>query len=140
MKISDIAGCNNREKNFQSFTLEIEEFIVTLTVSKDDKTIQQLNEAKQKGNITLGGIYSAALHKVPPPGKTHLHVFAKNNQLFAINIDGSAHDDSHKIQIPNKVANAIKNQFPDFILPPNNYIESVERAINISVNMEILLG
>src|SRR5947209_1120940 len=80
--------------------------------------------------VPLGGQYSATLHGAhTTPGMKHIHVYAGNNQVFAMNIDGSAHDRSHGTRIPNKVAKALSQRFPDFKPPPNNIIESAPHWI-----------
>ena len=88
----------------------------------------------------LGGQYSAQLHNAHSEvGQKHLHVYAKNNQIFSMNIDGTAHDKSHRTRIPNKVANAINKYFPDFTLPPDNFIESASEEIKKLFSKDILL-
>jgi hypothetical protein len=99
---------------------------------------QALFEARHKGT-PLVGQYSAQLHKAHiSSGQDHLHVFAKQNQLFALNKDGTAHDRSHGAQIPNRVADAIRAQYPEFMLPPNRIIESA--PIFIEEAYQLLLG
>jgi hypothetical protein len=88
----------------------------------------QLLEARFHG-LPLVDTYSAQKHAAhASPGYEHLHVYSKQNHLFAMNRDGSAHDDSHGYRIPNRVAQAIRTRFPDFIIPSNNLIESFEAA------------
>jgi hypothetical protein len=92
--------------------------------------IAALFEARHKGN-PLVGQYSAQLHKPHiTGGQEHLHVYARQNQLFAINKDGTAHDRSHRAQIPNRVADAIRADYPDFKLPPDGVIEAAPVEIN----------
>ena len=89
-----------------------------------------ITEARAKGK-PIGGQYSAQLHGLRTPvGQPRLHVYARNNQLFALNIDGSAHDDSHRTLIPNTVADAIRQHFPAFNVPRDNYIENADAEIN----------
>jgi len=74
----------------------------------------------------LTGAYFYDKHKPhAPTGQYHLHVYLKNNEIFAINWDGSAHDQSHQTIIPGKVIKALKAMFPDLILPSNRIIECV---------------
>jgi hypothetical protein len=97
-----------------------------------------LFEARHRGT-PLGGQYSALLHKPHiPGGKTHLHVYAKQNQLFAINQDGTAHDRSHGARIPNRVADAIRKQYPQFALPVSTIIEAAPEPIEGAY--QLLLG
>lgn len=96
------------------------------------------DEAQHKGH-PLGGKYSAQLH--PPhggQGQQHIHVYARNNQLFALNIDGTAHDKSHGVQIPNKVAAAIRQHFPSFTIPANNLIEYANDDAEIAAIASLL--
>jgi hypothetical protein len=99
-----------------------------------------LTEAKHRG-LPLGGEYSAQLHKAHSPvGQDHIHVYAKNNQLFALNSDGSAHDASHGTHIPKRVAKAIEGKFPQIMLPANLYIESAPMDVSKAARLQLLLG
>lgn len=99
-----------------------------------------LQEARLKG-APLGGKYSAQLHRAhASEGQVHLHVYARNNQLFSINIDGTAHDQSHGAKIPNRVAKAIADNFPDFRLPPSRIIENAPDEITNWCREQLLLG
>ena len=55
----------------------------------------------------------------------HIHVFKKKNEIFAINFDGTAHDDWHQTPIPKKVAKKLESLFDDITIPDNNFIKSV---------------
>lgn len=104
----------------------------------DSEELQEINEAKYKGT-PLSGSYSAQSHQAHSSvGQKHLHVYCKNNQLFSLNKDGSAHDQSHGVRIPNKVASAIEKQFPAFSLPKNNIIESAPKAVQELYKMELI--
>jgi hypothetical protein len=84
---------------------------------------QMLNEANHRG-IPLVGTYSYQKHNSHgAAGQYHLHLYNRNNQIFAINKDGTAHDASHKAEIPNVVADALRQKFPDWTIPDNNIIE-----------------
>lgn len=90
-----------------------------------DKEFLDLKEARHK-NISLTGPYIANLDSPHvPQGQKHIHVYYKTNQLFAINVDGSAHDKSHGVKIPGKVAKALSDVLPNFKLPKDNIIESL---------------
>lgn len=92
--------------------------------------VDLINEARSKGK-PIDGQHSAQLHgPYTAAGQSHLYVYARNNQLFALNIDGSAHDDSHRALIPNKVADAIRKHFPSFNVPRDNYVENADAEIN----------
>lgn len=127
IKLVDLVG-----PNLGLFTTELEGVVITFAFdsgSPEDqlfraKSKQLLLEAKHRGQ-PLGGQYSARLDKAhSSTGQDHLHIYAKNNQLFAINKDGTAHDRSHGAQIPNRVAAAIRAEFPDFRLPTSGIIEA----------------
>lgn len=45
-----------------------------------------------------------------------------------MNRDGTAHDGCHGIYIPQKLANKIKVEFPDFKISENRLIESLDIA------------
>jgi hypothetical protein len=104
--------------------LQIDE--VTIHVfCDDDEAIFALHEANQRG-VPLGGPYSARYDKAhTDPGEDHLHVFMKNNQIFAINKSGTAHDHSHGTHIPNRVVKGIQKAFPQIQLPDDNLIECI---------------
>lgn len=98
-----------------------------------------LREAKLKGEPLIG-TYSTQYHSAHiKDGQDHLHVYCKQHQLFAMNRDGSAHDRSHQTQIPNKVADAIRTKFPDFKLPPGNFIESAPPEVKAKYS-QLLFG
>ncbi len=109
------------------YILIIEEFVVHIYCNIiDDATNNILNESKNKGSISINAISSVEKHSPhTPKGQNHLHVYVKNNQIFSINKDGSAHDGHHGIQIPNKIYHSLKTNFPDFNLPKNKIIESI---------------
>lgn len=99
-----------------------------------------LNEARHRG-MPVGGKYSIQFHKSHADfGMDHLHAYEKNNQLFALNINGTAHDRSHGIEIPNKLVKGIRKFFPNFVLPPNNIIEWSQLDIEMNVKFMMILG
>lgn len=120
------------------FTFTVDNYDIHILFSKSDGGL--LVEGKSKF-LSLGGQYSAQLHKAHSnPGQDHIHVYARNDQLFSMNQDGSAHDRSHGIQIPNKVASAITQMLPGFSLPPNNFIESAPDEIINKFGKQLLFG
>jgi hypothetical protein len=124
--------------SYRWYTFEVDEYRVCVLVKVDSQEDALLTEAQQRGT-PLGGRYSAVKHSAhTPQGRDHLHVYARQNQLFALNVDGTAHDQSHQTRIPNKVAAAIKARFPEFTVPDNNFIESVDPNVQRAVNMKIL--
>ena len=95
-----------------------------------DEMPMPLAEAQHRG-FPIGGTYTAQLHKAhTPQSQDHLHIYSKKNQLLALNKDGSAHDRSHGTRTPNKVADALRQHYPDFVLPPDNIIESAPTEID----------
>lgn len=116
--------------DYERHTLEVdEECALKILCKRESDEGRVLRKAMHRGR-PLGGKYSAQRHQAhTAEGKTHLHVYARNNQLFAINVDGSAHDTSHGIRIPNKVADAIRRKFPEFRVPADNLIKSIEDSV-----------
>lgn len=116
------------------FKLEAGNFAIFIYGIETINESMLLQEAKHRG-VPLDGPYSVIKHSPhTPKNDYHLHVFVKNNQIFAINKDGTAHDRSHGCQIPGVAADALRKMFPGFKFPENNLIESagvVEYLINL---------
>lgn len=105
----------------ESFNIDGYNIVVTF---HDDKS-ELLLEAKHKG-VPLIGTYSVIKHQPHnPTGHYHLHVYDGNNQIFAINRNGTAHDGFHGVKIPSKVYDELKKRYKDWLLPVNKIIESV---------------
>lgn len=120
------------------YSLEIEGQRVEFFAEPNSEA-STLLEAQYRGK-PIGGTYSADFHAAhTTPGYDHLHVYCKNNMLFAMNINGTAHDQSHGVQIPNRVADGIRKHFPNFTLPPGNFIEAASPEI-LARGRQILLG
>lgn len=118
-------------------TLKIDEYSIYIYFT--DSEVGYFTEAIDRG-ISLGGIYSAIKHKPhTEPGQHHLHIYKRGNQIFAINKDGTAHDKSHKYKIPNKVVTGLKQKFPDFKIPKDNFIESVDSLTGIALEIYLIL-
>jgi hypothetical protein len=119
----------NDTKDYEWCTIRAGNDLITILYSTQSS--RMLNEAKTKG-LPVGGPYSIQFHSAHSPvGMSHLHAYERNNQLFALNLDGTAHDKSHGTRIPNRVASAISHYFPDFQLPQDNIIESAPIAIEV---------
>lgn len=104
--------------------IKIDKYVVYIYF--EDHEIKYFTEARDRG-IKLVGIYSYFKNKPHNKnGEDHLHVLKKGKQIFAINRSGSAHDRSHGVSIPRKVADALRKEFPDWEIPKNNIIESFE--------------
>lgn len=56
-----------------------------------------------------------------PGHQKHMHIYVKGKELFAINVDGTAHDGYHNVQIPNKIIPFLKDK--GITIPQNNIIE-----------------
>lgn len=116
------------------FKLEAGQFAIFIYEDTDEDTLQLLNEAKHRG-IPLAGPYSVEKHSPhTPKNDYHLHLYDKNNQILAINKDGTSHDRSHGCVIPRVAADALRKMFPGYTIPDNNLIESagvVEYLLNL---------
>jgi hypothetical protein len=96
-----------------------------------------LLEARYSG-VPLGGKYSARRDPAhSSAGDVHLHIFARNNEIAAINRDGSAHDGSSGFPLPSRAADGIRRHYPDFHVPADNIIESVPPALQALLNASI---
>lgn len=95
---------------------EVDEYTVHIHQQED------VLHAQLKGDISLGGRYSARIDNVP--GQSHVHIYEGKNQICSMNADGSGHDGFTGTKIPNKVVKAIKEkrEFNNFRLPPNNVL------------------
>ena len=105
------------------YKFTVEEYTIYLYPSSIREK-DRIEEARHRGK-PLRGPYSVIDH--PPrsdSGQKHLHVYCRNNEIFAINKDGTAHDQSHGCRIPNKAADALRSMYPDFCFPRDNFIES----------------
>jgi len=78
-----------------------------------------------KGDPLVGNYYERFDVARFPGAQNHLHIYDKNGQLFAINWDGSAHDQSHGATIPKRVYDVLKMKYPDLNLPPDRRIAYV---------------
>lgn len=117
-------------------TEEMEGFTVSIYFD-DEWQYRSILEARHRGD-PLVGPYS--VRKDSPhssKGQPHLHIFNRNNELFAINRDGSAHDCSQGYRIPVRVAIALRKKYPNFEIPQNNIIESAPRAEEVLTLLDI---
>lgn len=114
--------------------LEAGQFTIFIYKETPEGLFALLSEAKHRG-IPLGGPYSVQKHSPhTPKNDYHLHLYHKNNQILAINKDGTAHDSSHGCIIPRVAADALRKMFPDYTFPENNLVESagvVEYLLNM---------
>ena len=56
-----------------------------------------------------------------PGRQRHIHIYYKNNELFALNADSTAHDGYHKVKISDELSSFLNGR--GFPVPPNNIIE-----------------
>ena len=104
-------------------TFEIDCYSIVVTYH--DNQSELLLEAKTKGEPLIG-TYSVIKHqRHTPDGDYHLHVYDEQNQIFAINKGGSAHDGYHGVRIPNKVYQELTKRYNGWQFPPNKIIETV---------------
>jgi len=104
-------------------TFEIESYLIVVTYH--DNQSELLTEASQKGEPLIG-TYSVKKHQPhTPDGDYHLHVYDGQNQIFAINKSGMAHDGFHGVRIPNKVYKELTNRYGGWQFPPSKIIETI---------------
>jgi hypothetical protein len=103
--------------------LEVDEYRVYY-YDDGERLRVRLDEARHRGRPLSGPYTYRKDGPHSPVGQYHLHLYRRSSQVFAINFDGTAHDQSHGVQIPNKVADRLREMFPDLQLPPNNLIEA----------------
>jgi hypothetical protein len=114
--------------NLKVATLPIHEYLVHIYFH-DAGVSTLLREAQHRGT-PIGGIYSAVKHSPhTPEGKHHLHLYAKGNQIGALNIDGTTHDSWHGHRLPNMVVNGIRTHFPSFHVPEDGVLETVSPEV-----------
>ena len=58
-----------------------------------------------------------------PGNQKHMHIYIKQNELFALNVDGTSHDGYHNVKIPDTLIPFLKKK--GFTIPPNNIIEII---------------
>ena len=113
--IKDNLKSINTLKNvyFDAIYLDISE--VNLFIEGLYKPIPGLNRYGYRIDIPHG--------EQRPGNQKHMHIYVKNNELLALNIDGTAHDGYHNVEIPKKLITFLKDK--GFTIPPNNLIEYV---------------
>jgi len=110
----------------KNITLQIEG--LTLTVTLFDEVDLRLEEACHRGKPLVAD-YTYLHHRAQPPQtRDHVHLYRRNQQLFAVNDLGRGHDGYHGYRMPARVADALRARFPYWNLPADNILESVERV------------
>jgi len=125
---------------FKVYGLDIADYTIYIWCDENDNIARKsLNEAKDKGNIHLIGTYSINKHKSHiPNGKPHIHVYNRQNKIFALNSDGTGHDSSHGIQLPRNAADAIRAKLPNYIVPDIIESISLNKMVEDSESIRIL--
>ena len=81
-----------------------------------------LNEAKKLADLGAGK--RIAFHKAHVPnGQDHLHFLVKGASIYAINQDGSAHDQSHGVTMQKWAIIGAQKHYPAFTMPKDGLIE-----------------
>ena len=122
------------DKNSQCYTFELNDCIVYLYFNEAEVAEAIKNKPvllQESRSVDLGKGGKLEFHRssnlnIHDPSKDHLHYFLKGKQIFAINRDGTAHDGFHGAKMPKNVFNYIKSNYPDFSLPQNRMLESLD--------------
>jgi hypothetical protein len=85
---------------------------------------------------TLGNYHLRFDPPHSPSGQHHIHVALRkgNKKLFAVNKDGTAHDQSHGVQLPREVRDHLRSIRPDWIIP--DLLESISAPKLIAESMD----
>jgi len=98
-------------------------------VSTDDLVASTLLKAllmEALPRIDLGKGRSILFHKAHVPDtEDHLHFLVKGRKFAAINKSGTAHDQSHGVQLQRWAINGARQHYSDFKLPPDGLIEQL---------------
>jgi len=86
------------------------------------RTLLDLNEGQNPIDLGKGRsiLYHAAHVK---PGQSHLHFRVKGANVAALNMDGTAHDQSHGIKLQKWALDGMEKHFPNFKRPTDGLIE-----------------
>lgn len=124
----------NSPKSLKQFLAQSEQqkpcFIFHHHRANDSEAAEFLRMFLTEGKtIRLAGGKAAVFHRAHTPStQDHLHFYLKQNQLYAINKDGTAHDASHGLKLHNWAVDLVKSEYPNFKIPPTNVIESMFAA------------
>lgn len=106
-------------KTFKEFYNEIEVTEVTLSDEQllENKQYQRIPKTQKTYRIDKANTSTLT--------QDHAHVYAsKNNQIYAVNIDGSGHDGNHGYEISKKDAEYFRGL--GFDISVDNILESLE--------------
>jgi hypothetical protein len=114
------------ETEFTYFVLALDNSVVAIWTENGSDDVPRLAEAKYRGT-PIGGPYSARLDRsAAPGGEADLHVFMEGTQLFAMYSDGARKHGKPGYRIPNRFAKGIHQHFPNFQLPDDGILETLE--------------
>lgn len=124
---------------YEWLSLEVDSYVVHVSFRTHDAENRALVENRKFLGKT--GQFTVMLDSPHvSSGKQHLHLFARGNELLAVNVDGSSHDGSRGQQIPNKVADFLIKKLPWIQLPPGNLIEWVDATLQGELTLQVLKG
>lgn len=121
------------------FLLNTDVFKIRIYFEDDDSSLEIIQESGRLKPIPgTQNSYRLDRSNTSTKTKDHVHIFYKTNkQLFAVNKDGTAHDNSHQTIISKSVANYLRNEL-GFDIPTNNMIETIN-FVEIDQRHTILL-
>jgi len=123
-------------EKIQHYVIPTDDTIVHLYCTEDElpESLQEATKKSERLLIEAHGnwknIRGPYRYRIDGPhesstGQRHIHVYKKNNELFALNWDGSGHDNSRGTEIPKKVYDHLSSNHQDLKLPDNRIIESI---------------
>jgi len=106
--------------------VELSDCVVNLYADEGRLDALFKEAGKGKGQSLVGKYYYRKDPPHVPNGQYHLHIYERQYELFALNWDGTAHDASHGVVIPNRVMKALPDYFPTLTLPPDGKIATFD--------------
>lgn len=110
--------------DIRNYFVEVGDTVVHIAVESGGGA-DNMVKAKLPGKPLMGAYSYRVDSAVSGTSRKHIHVFMHRNQLFALNFDGTAHDDSHQTKIPKKVASKLRELFPKLSIPEDDFIKSI---------------
>jgi hypothetical protein len=117
-RMQDLAGINPISSN------SVESYLIKITFESDSLLLEHISLKSFKGTTNRMLKHPPSTH---PPVKGHYHVYPKNGkeELYAVNMDGTAHHQRHKgYEIPRKEAEELRALGVD--IRPDRIIEFLE--------------
>lgn len=103
----------------------LESIIISEDVYNEIDNGRFIVEAKSTSGVISGSKYSYRIDRPfgeqKPGNLKHIHILVKGKDLFAMNVDGTAHDGCHKVKIPEDVIDFMTNK--GFKVPSDGIIE-----------------